>query len=914
MERLNNNNTLIDLFNIIKNKSVEKLTFGLSSYKSLKKLYDKILHSQIKQNDIFNFFVSELQFMKFAVEYQREMNEVKYSHIIDRDYKNNGVLFPKDDYFFINCSCGAKYDLFSDYSIIKNELKCQKCGNILENEIQIDENFKNHICKGDISLPNKYILSPYGIKIKYNKKFVNFGYDCNQYREEELEKIDDNIGEGMCGNVQKKITKNGNEVVVKKIKINYFDIKSLSQIERELIILLENKLIYQSPYIVELKYAYENKGEAVFVMENMDEGNLSDVIINYWEDNFYKLNPTEKEHILFSIIYQISQGVLDLNTNERTLHYDIKPENILVDKYGRVKLSDFNVSKLYNNKNQQKIFKESDINEENNVNIKDNLSNGFNAPKDEILEKNNSLFFQYEKPFEQIKEVFYEENRGVLNNENEFIYVDNNSFLNELGDFLNFYRDFSENKMDLGRQNSLKFIKTILKIVIGKNNRELAKKSFNRVFEKLSAKYEEPLINSNSLIYLENEKKYKEYYKYDVWSIGAILFYLICGEGIFKNSNFYSQIQFNSERLYQSIQREYNFSNELISFLNGCLQIDRKKRFSILDVLHSEWFKKWKRPDENWLFKIGGGVKNFDINENFRVRRIEKINENPEYNSINKNKFIFNGNENEISLCFNNIGNIGFQKLCGKKPDIYFDRLISVDLSSNNISDISCLSIEFFHNLKILNLSLNKIEDITIFSKLERKNKLEHLFLNYNKIKDLSSLNDIYFENLVYLDFSNNLLDNIKFFEKCKLDNLEFLGLSNNNIEDIYWILNDNFPKKKLKFLLLNGNEIKTIEMIYFVYFPELEVFDLSNNQIDKIDYFSKSKFNKLRLLNLSGNKIKDITPIKDIKIQYSSKIEVLLDDNPINRNLSKLRKEIETNWGTLKDEELIEKFSDAVL
>jgi internalin A len=99
--------------------------------------------------------------------------------------------------------------------------------------------------------------------------------------------------------------------------------------------------------------------------------------------------------------------------------------------------------------------------------------------------------------------------------------------------------------------------------------------------------------------------------------------------------------------------------------------------------------------------------------------------------------------------------------------------LKSLDLSSNKIIDISLLKKS--NTMKSLDLSYNDIYDL---SPLINLTNLEYLELHYNFIKDISPLGNL--SNLKELNLKGNRIDNIEPLKT--LNHLEYLFLSNNPI------------------------------------------------------------------------------------------------------------------------------------
>lgn len=99
-------------------------------------------------------------------------------------------------------------------------------------------------------------------------------------------------------------------------------------------------------------------------------------------------------------------------------------------------------------------------------------------------------------------------------------------------------------------------------------------------------------------------------------------------------------------------------------------------------------------------------------------------------------------------------------------------------LNLNHCSIVNLEGIEYFKNLRKLDLSYNKISDVTPLTKL---NHLDNLIIYNNNISDLSEVSKI--ASLRTLDISNNKIVDLS--PLVSLHNLKELDLNNNKIEDI---------------------------------------------------------------------------------------------------------------------------------
>ena len=127
------------------------------------------------------------------------------------------------------------------------------------------------------------------------------------------------------------------------------------------------------------------------------------------------------------------------------------------------------------------------------------------------------------------------------------------------------------------------------------------------------------------------------------------------------------------------------------------------------------------------------------------------------------------------------------------------------------------------------------------------------------------------------LDLSHKNLGNEGIQQQLNLINYNIieLNISYNNISDIKVLEKVKF--NKLEILNLSGNKISNnINILEKVNFKELKKLYLSNQYISDLKILEKVKFEKLEELNLSENKISDINILekvnfKELKILYLS-------------------------------------------
>jgi len=163
------------------------------------------------------------------------------------------------------------------------------------------------------------------------------------------------LGEGAFGVVYKGVTKNGEDVAVKKLKLRDVNL-DIKQFQNELYNL--TKLKHQNIVQI-LGYCYEIEkkpfimpdGRKVFVEEThialcfqyLHNGSLE----NHLSDGFYELD----WHARFKIIKGICEGLKYIHDEleEPIYHLDLKPANILLDKDMVPKIADFGLSRIFGN-------------------------------------------------------------------------------------------------------------------------------------------------------------------------------------------------------------------------------------------------------------------------------------------------------------------------------------------------------------------------------------------------------------------------------------------------------------------------------------------------------------------------------------------------------------------------------------
>lgn len=166
-------------------------------------------------------------------------------------------------------------------------------------------------------------MSPRGLKLP-NQEEVLFTLDPS-----DLE-VMETIGRGACSVVKRAVHKGtGITLALKVFKL--FDSSRRDMLVEEV------RSLYKTdcPSIVHFYGAFFKDGSISVALEYMDGGSLANVMEQVG---------VVPEFVLASFAFQILWGMGYLK-HEHRIHRDIKPQNILINSKGEVKLTDFGVSK-----------------------------------------------------------------------------------------------------------------------------------------------------------------------------------------------------------------------------------------------------------------------------------------------------------------------------------------------------------------------------------------------------------------------------------------------------------------------------------------------------------------------------------------------------------------------------------------
>ena len=294
----------------------------------------------------------------------------------------------------------------------------------------------------------------------------------------------------------------------------------------------------------------------------------------------------------------------------------------------------------------------------------------------------------------------------------------------------------------------------------------------------------------------------------------------------------------------------------------------------------------------------------FNKLENRQKTQLSKINK--------KFKLKLTGNENKLNLSRQNLEINDFQLFSGVKFP-YLEELI---LQNNIINNINILNLFEMPNIRWINLSYNKIMDISGLKNVSLKiPKLEKINLKGNMITNIDVLINDMFPNIKEINIQNN--EDIDFETDMakkiikKLNNILIYQLTEDEKQrDLLFLFNTRFDDKynfddaqinlygkslgndglkvfsdihfrKLQDLNLSYNNIASINDLQYVESPELQILNLSYNEIKDINILSTLSFKLLEKLDLSNNKISDINVLQNVNFPLLE--ELYLSSNKIN-------------------------------
>lgn len=141
------------------------------------------------------------------------------------------------------------------------------------------------------------------------------------------------LGKGSSAIVQQALHKPTNSQIALKT-INVYDKEKRKQLMND-IKAMEHS---ECPFLVRFYGAYFEEGYVKVALEYMNGGSLRDCLAR-------SRTVAVPENILSKVTQQVLNGLMYLHKIKHQVHRDIKPDNVLVDTSGAVKLSDFGITK-----------------------------------------------------------------------------------------------------------------------------------------------------------------------------------------------------------------------------------------------------------------------------------------------------------------------------------------------------------------------------------------------------------------------------------------------------------------------------------------------------------------------------------------------------------------------------------------
>lgn len=134
-------------------------------------------------------------------------------------------------------------------------------------------------------------------------------------------------------------------VAVKIIDLEEFSDRSIDEIRKEIAIMSQ----CHNKNVVEYYVSFIEGTELWLVMPYMNAGSVSDILNNYFPEGI------KDEACLATMIAEVMKGLQYFHVNGQ-IHRDVKAGNILLDKSGNVKISDFGVSASLKKGQKRKTF------------------------------------------------------------------------------------------------------------------------------------------------------------------------------------------------------------------------------------------------------------------------------------------------------------------------------------------------------------------------------------------------------------------------------------------------------------------------------------------------------------------------------------------------------------------------------
>ncbi|KFD58562.1 hypothetical protein M514_00788 [Trichuris suis] len=158
---------------------------------------------------------------------------------------------------------------------------------------------------------------------------------CFEFTADDLEDLGE-IGQGSFGSVNKMRHRVSSKVMAVKRMHSLMDAKEQKQLLMDLDVIMRSD---DCPYIVQFYGAIFREGDCWICMELMDIS-----LERLYKMVFDKMNERLPEPVMGKIAVATVKALNYLKEKLHTIHRDVKPSNILLDRSGSIKLCDFGIA------------------------------------------------------------------------------------------------------------------------------------------------------------------------------------------------------------------------------------------------------------------------------------------------------------------------------------------------------------------------------------------------------------------------------------------------------------------------------------------------------------------------------------------------------------------------------------------